>query len=91
MESSYKRDWSKIRTIKLKLDIDMLLMVEKGIRRRICHAIHWYAKANNEYTNDYDKNKESSHFKYWDVKNLYSWAKLQKLLENKFGWIKDTS
>ena len=27
----------------------MLLMVEKGIRGRICHATHRYAKANNDY------------------------------------------
>ena len=38
----------------------MLLMVEKVIRRGICHAIHRYAKANNKYIKDYDKNKESS-------------------------------
>ena len=24
----------------------------------ICHAIHRYAKANNKYLKDYDKNKE---------------------------------
>ena len=29
-------------------DIDMLLMIEKGIRRGICHAIHQYAKASNK-------------------------------------------
>ena len=28
---------------------DMLMMVEKGIREEICHAIHRYAKANNKY------------------------------------------
>ena len=28
---------------------DMLLMLEKGIRAGICHAIHQYAKASNKY------------------------------------------
>ena len=47
--------------VKLELltDIDMLLMVEKGIRGRICNAVYWYEKANNEYMKYYDKNKES--------------------------------
>ena len=37
--------------VKLELlaDADMLLMVEKGVRSGICHAIHRYAKANNKY------------------------------------------
>ena len=37
--------------VKLELftDVDMLLMVGKGIRGGICHAIHRYAKANNKY------------------------------------------
>ena len=44
-------------------DVDMLLMVKKDIRGGICHAIHWYGKANNKYMKDYDENKESSYLK----------------------------
>ena len=69
----------------------MLLMVEKGIRGGICHSIYRYAKANNKYMKDYDKNKESSYLQYWDVNNLYGWAMSQKLPVNNFEWIKDTS
>ena len=43
-------------------DIDMLLMVEKGIIGVICHPINRYAKANNKY----NKTKKSSYLKYWD-------------------------
>ena len=42
----------------------MLLIVEKGIRGGICNTIYRYAKANNKYMKDYDKNKESSYLKY---------------------------
>ena len=40
---------------------------------------------------DYDKNKESSYVKHWDVNNLYGWATSQKLPVNKFKWIEDGS
>ena len=39
----------------------MLLMVEKGIGGGICNIIHRYAKANNKYMKDYNKDKESSY------------------------------
>ena len=45
----------------LLTNADMLLMVEKSIRRGICHSIHRYAKANDKYMKNYDKNKESSY------------------------------
>ena len=39
----------------------MLLMVEKGIRGGICHAIHRYAKANSKHMKTYDKDIERSY------------------------------
>ena len=50
----------KCSEIELVTDIDMLLMVEKGIRGGICHAIHRYAEANNKYIKNYDKSTTSS-------------------------------
>ena len=38
-------------------DIDMLLIIEKGIRGAIRHAIHQYVKADNKCIKGYDKNK----------------------------------
>ena len=39
----------------------MLLIVEKGIIGGICNSIHRYAKANNKYMKNYDKDMESSY------------------------------
>ena len=79
--------------VKLELitDIDMQLIVEKGIRGGIWHAIYQLDKGNNKYMNYYDENKESLYLKHWDVNNLYGWAMSQKLPVNKFEWIKDNS
>ena len=40
---------------------------------------------------DYDKNKESSYLKYWDLNNLYGWLISKKFRVNYFEWIEDTS
>ena len=48
------------------------------------------SKANKKYMEDYGKNKESSYIQYWDVNNLYVWAKPKKIPVNNFEWIKDT-
>ena len=75
----------------LSTDIDMLFMVEKGIRGGICHSIYRYTKANYKYMKNSDKNIESSYIQYWDANNLYGWAMSQNLPVNNFEWIKDTS
>ena len=84
---------SKNPNVKLELltDYDILLMVEEEIREGICHAIHRYAKANNKYMKNYDKNKESLYIRYLDAHNLYGWAMSQKLPVNGFKWVKNTS
>ena len=52
----------------------MLMMIEKGIRGGICHAIYKYVKENNKYTKNFNKNIESSYPMYLDANNLYGQA-----------------
>ena len=85
MESLFKKDWSKL---ELLTDYDMILITEKGIRGGICQATYRYAKANNKYMKNYNKNTESSYIEYLDANNLYGWAVSQKLPANDFKWVK---
>ena len=72
-----------LKKTKLKLDLltdtDILLMIEKSIRGYAVRSIRGYAiheiyDKYGKYMKDYDENKESLHFKYWDVNNLYEWT-----------------
>ena len=77
--------------LELLTNIDMLLMVEKGIRGGICQAIHRHAKANNKYMKNYNKDVISSYLMYLDANNLYGWAMSQKLPVNGFKWVEKLS
>ena len=81
--------FTKETKVKLELltNIDMLLMLEQGIRGGICDARHNYAKANNKYINNYDKSIESSYIEFLDANNFYGWAMSQKLPVNGFKWV----
>ena len=52
-------------------DIDMLIMVQKGIRGGICHSIYQYEKGNKKYMKDYDKNKETCYLFNIGMKVIY--------------------
>ena len=45
-------------------------MVEEEIRGGMCQAIHRYAKGNNKYMKNYDKNSESSYLMYLDANKI---------------------
>ena len=74
--------------LELLTDVDMSLMVEKGIRGAIFHAIYRYAKSDNKYMKNYDKNKEVLHILYLEANNLYGWAMSQEFPVNGFKWKK---
>ena len=77
--------------VELLTNIEMLLMAEKGIRTRICDAIHRYANANNKYMKKYDKNTASSYLMYLNANNLYGWALSKTLPVNSFERLKKLS
>ena len=77
--------------LELLTDVDMLLMVEKGIRGGICHVVHIYAKANNTYMKDYNQDEEKLFFEYLDASNFYGWAMSEPLPVDGFDRIKDLS
>ena len=75
MVSLFKKDRVELEVL---TDINMLMMLEKGIRGRICHAIHRYEF--NKYMISYNKNIELSYLMYLDPNNLYRWVMSQKCL-----------
>ena len=64
--------------LELLTDNDTLTMFEEGIRGGVCQATYRHAKANNNYTKNYEKNKESSYLEYVDANNLYGFAMCKK-------------
>ena len=81
----------KVTGVNLELlsDIDMLLMVEKGIRGGVSMISNRYGKANNKYMGDkFNSNEPSKYIQYLDANNLYDWAMSKSLPTHGFKWMK---
>ena len=80
----------KVTEVELELlsDIDMLLMVEKGIRGGVSMISNRYGKANNKYMgNKFVASKLSKYIAYLDANNLYGWAISKPLPTHGFKWM----
>ena len=81
----------KVTEVELELlsDMDMLLMVEKGIRGGVSVISNRYGKSNNRYMGDrFDVNKTSKYITYLDANNLYGCAMSKPLPTDGFKWMK---
>ena len=60
--------------LELLTDMDMHLMIERGMRGGISMVSKRYAKANNPRVEGYDPAQPKNYMTYLDANNLYGWA-----------------
>ena len=77
----------KMTDIKLEKisDIDTYLLIEKWLRGGNCYIAKRYAKANNEYLNNYDPKNPSTFISCLDMNNLYGWTMSEYLPCGRFN------
>ena len=79
----------KMSGIELKLisDIDMDLIIEKGMKRCISYITKRHSKVNNKYMQSYDVNEPIKFITYLDANNLYGRTVSQYLTYSGFKWL----
>ena len=83
----------KVTDVSLELlsDVDMLLMIEEGIRGGVSMISNRYAKANNKYMGEsFINTMISIYIAYLDSNNLYGWGMSKPLPMHGFKWMKDS-
>ena len=75
--------------LELLSDMDMLLMVEKGIRGGVSMISNRYGKSKNKYMGkSFIDIMLSTYIAYLDANNLYGWAMSKPLPTHGFKWMK---
>lgn len=74
--------------LELLTDMDMILMVEAGVRGGITQSVTRYVKANNKYLPNYEPTEESIYVGHFDINNNYGWAMRFFLPYGDFKWIR---
>ena len=70
-------------------DPDKYLFFEQEMRDGVSYINKRYSKMNNEYWQDYDKEKPKNYIIYLDVNNLYGCTMSQYLHISNFKWVKN--
>ena len=84
------RDVEKTGTnLQLLDDIDMVNMIQKGIRGDVSMITQKYGKANNPKVPDYDEKAPRSWIAYLDMNDLYGAAMEESLPEKDFTWMSE--
>lgn len=74
--------------LELLHDIDMVLFIEKGMRKGLVQCPKTHATANNKYmSNNYNPNAATSYIMYFDLCNLYEQAITSPLPFGDFKWV----
>ena len=74
--------------LELITDMNMHLLIEKGVRGGISTIVTRYAKANNKYMGaKFNEKEESVYLLDLDANNLYGWAMSQPLPTDTFTWV----